>query len=545
MLRSAGSDLDRRLLMLAPTGRDAELMGAVLESAGVECLVCEDMRALCMAAREGAAAALIAEEALAEGAYHDLTVVLAQQPPWSDLPVLLLSERGADSDVITDALQSLGNVTVLERPTRVPTLVSAVHSALRSRNRQYQVRANIAEREQYADALHAADKRKDEFLATLAHELRNPLAPMRTALEIMRLAPRDEAAREQAQAILERQVRQMTRLIDDLLDVSRITHGKLTLKREHLPLQTVLDSALEITRPAMQALGHHLDVDVPGEEIYVYADPTRLAQVFSNLLNNAAKYTPQTGHIALRAARERDLAVVSVRDDGIGIAPENLQRVFEMFTQVGRSLEQARGGLGVGLSLSQWLVQLHGGSVEVRSAGVGKGSEFIVRLPIVTANIVVTQKAPALSVPRAENARRVLICDDNRDFAESLASVLRLAGHDVRVTYDGAEAITAARAWLPDVVLLDIGLPFLNGYETAERIHAALSDAPPLMVAITGWGQEEDRRRSRLAGFHHHFVKPIDPAALMHVLEETSEKRVQPPAARRVHAPQAPETNSG
>lgn len=544
MLRSAPSEIDRRVLMLAPTGRDAELMCSVLHSASVECRVSEDMRALCMGVREGCAALLIAEEALADGAYRDLAGVLSQQPPWSDLPVLLLSERGADSEVVTDALQSLGNVTVLERPTRVPTLVSAVHSALRSRNRQYQIRSTIAERERYAEALRAADRRKDEFLATLAHELRNPLAPMRTALEIMRLAPRDDGAREQAQSVLERQVKQMTRLIDDLLDVSRITHGKLALKREHVPLRSILESALEITRPAIQALGHHLDVKLSGDDIYLDADPTRLAQVFSNLLNNAAKYTPHTGHIQLRAEVEGDLAVVSVQDDGIGIARENLQRVFEMFTQVGRSLEQSRGGLGVGLSLSQWLIQLHGGSVEVRSDGLGAGTQFIVRLPIVASAMVVKETAPADTRNGRGAAKRVLIADDNRDFADSLASVLRLGGHEVRVTYDGAEAVTAARGWRPDVVLLDIGLPYLNGYETAERIRGALSGARPLLIAITGWGQEEDRRRSRAAGFDHHFVKPVDPVALLRALEAPRE-RAHATAARQSHAPQSQETQSG
>jgi two-component system, sensor histidine kinase len=518
MLPAALSEIDERVLMLAPTGRDGELMCAVLEDAGVRCRLCADMLELCGSLHEGGAALLIAEEALADGAYRDLVAVLAQQPPWSEPPILLLSERGADSDTIHEALESLGNVTVLERPTRVPTLVSAVHSALRSRSRQYQIRSYIAERERYAEALREADHRKDVFLATLAHELRNPLAPMRTALEIMRIAPKNDSAREQAQAVLERQLKQMARLIDDLLDLSRISHGKLELRREAVTLRAIIDSAIELTRPSIEALGHTLAVDLPEEPLYLNADPTRLAQVFSNLLNNAAKYTPHSGHIVLGAERRDDDVHVRVKDDGIGIAPENLQRVFEMFTQVGRSLEQSRGGLGVGLSLSQWLVRLHGGALKAHSEGLGKGSEFTVRLPLAPPGAAVQTREGGHSGQPQASPKRVLVCDDNRDFADSLAAMLRLAGNEVCVTYDGLEAVAAAGIWRPDVALLDIGIPHLNGYETARRIGDVLSGRKPLLVAITGWGQKEDRRRSRAAGFAHHFVKPVDPATLIAVV---------------------------
>src|SRR4051812_21629818 len=306
MLRADVSASDERVLILAPTGRDSELMCLVLGEAGLRCKACIDMRELCDAMAEGGAVLLIAEEAVADGAYRDLASVLALQPPWSEPPILLLSERGADSAVISEAMQSLGNVTVLERPTRVPALVSAVQSALRSRLRQYQIRAYIEERERNAAALRAADKRKDVFLATLAHELRNPLAPMRTALEIMRIAPRNEAAGTQAQSVLERQLKQMTRLIDDLLDLSRISHGKLELRRETITLRAVVESAIEITRSAIESLGHQLETDLPREPIYINADPTRLAQVFSNLLHNAAKYTEHNGRIRLSAQRIRD-----------------------------------------------------------------------------------------------------------------------------------------------------------------------------------------------------------------------------------------------
>jgi signal transduction histidine kinase/AmiR/NasT family two-component response regulator len=539
MLSGSPNTFDARVLMLAPTGRDAELMCAVLGEAGVRCVSCADMPELCRSMREGAAALIIAEEALGEGAYRDLSAVLAQEPPWSDPPILLLSERGADSPVITEALETLGNVTVLERPTRVPTLVSAVHSALRSRNRQYQIRSHIAERERYADALRAADRRKDEFLATLAHELRNPLAPMTTALEIMNLAPRNDAAREHAQSVLARQVKQMTRLIDDLLDLSRISHGKLELRREQVSLSAVVESAIEITRPAIDAQRHTLEIDLPPEPVYLHADATRLSQVFSNLLHNASKYMEYGGTIRICATREGEHVMVRVKDNGIGIAPQDLQRVFEMFTQVGRSIEQSRGGLGVGLALSQWLVRLHGGTIYAQSGGLGQGSEFIVRLPVVAA-AAPARSGDTRSEAQRASGHRILVVDDNRDFADSLAAVLRLAGNEVCVTYDGLEAVGTAGMWRPDIVLLDIGLPLLNGYDTARRIRDTLGRRNPLLVAITGWGQEEDRRRSRAAGFDHHLVKPIDPAALTTFLasavaakKSSARQRAQPRSAER------------
>jgi CheY-like chemotaxis protein/nitrogen-specific signal transduction histidine kinase len=414
----------------------------------------------------------------------------------------------------------------------VPTLVSAVHSALRSRNRQYQIRSYITERERYAEALRAADRRKDEFLATLAHELRNPLAPMRTALEILRLAPQNEAARDEAQAVLARQVKQMTRLIDDLLDLSRISHGKLELRREHLGLHAVIESAVEVTRPMMEAQDHRLEIELPAVPIYLNADATRLSQVFSNLLHNAAKYTEHGGVIRLSAHIDGEHVLVRVGDNGIGIARENLQRVFEMFAQVGRSIEQSRGGLGVGLALSQWLVRLHGGTIHAHSEGIGRGSEFTVKLPL--SKTLVSDAGDVESKPRVGHGagRRVLIVDDNRDFADSLAAVLRLAGYEVCVNYNGVEAVGAAGMWRPDVVLLDIGMPLLNGYDAARRISETLGRRKPLLIAITGWGQDEDRRRSRAAGFDHHFVKPIEPAHLSAFIAAELAERGAPEQAR-------------
>jgi PAS domain S-box-containing protein len=370
------------------------------------------------------------------------------------------------------------------------------------------------------DDLREADRRKDEFLATLAHELRNPLAPIRNALEIMRLAGTSGAAAEQVRTMIQRQLTQMVRLVDDLLDVSRITRGKIELRKERVELAAVVASALETGRPLIEASGHELTVTIPPEPIPLDADLTRLAQAFSNLLQNAAKYTEQGGHVWLTAERHGGEVVVKVRDTGLGIPAEMLPRIFEMFIQVDRSLERSQGGLGVGLTLVKRLVEMHGGSVEARSDGAGMGSEFTVRLPVAVA-LPSHQPQP----PKGEGEktiapakRRILVVDDNKDSADSLSMMLGITGMDVRTAYDGLEAVAAAAAFNPDVVLLDIGLPKLNGYEAARRIREQPWGKDMVLVAVTGWGQEEDRRRSQEAGFNAHMVKPVDPAALQQLL---------------------------
>lgn len=367
------------------------------------------------------------------------------------------------------------------------------------------------------EELRDGDRRKDEFLATLAHELRNPLAPIRNALRIMRLAHGDASATEQGRAMIERQMDQIVRLVDDLIDVSRISRGKLQLRRERLQLATVLEAALETSRPLIEEAGHALEVTIPEEPLWLDGDATRLAQVFLNLLNNAAKYTRDRGHIWLEAERAGDVAVVRVRDSGIGIPARMLPRVFDMFTQVEeRTLQRTEGGLGIGLTLVKELVEMHGGTVVAHSDGPGTGSSFEVRLPLAAPRA----SEPAREGPREQQpagggrARRVLVVDDNRDAVESLAILLEMMGYEVRTAGDGLEAVTETQAFSPDVVLLDIGLPVLNGYEAAERIRALDGGGAVVLVALTGWGQEEDRRRSREAGFDHHLVKPVDPDAL-------------------------------
>ncbi len=383
-------------------------------------------------------------------------------------------------------------------------------------------RASVAiENTQLYETLRDADRRKDEFLATLAHELRNPLAPIRNALGFIRHSGANGAV-EKARAIMERQVTHLVRLVDDLLDVSRITRGKLELRKERIELRAVLDAALEASRPAIEQSGHTLEVSLPDVPIPLEGDSTRLAQVVSNLLNNAAKYTPPGGHIALSAEAEADGALVKVTDDGIGIPPAMLGRVFEMFTQVDRALEKTTGGLGIGLSLVKGLVEAHGGAVEARSEGDGRGSEFIVRLPIAVPEMTVAAAPPAARLDPGRPLR-VLVVDDNGDAAETLGQLLELLGHTTRTANDGEEGVAVAEEFRPDVVLMDIGMPRLNGYDAARRIRAQPWGTSMTLVALTGWGQEDDRKKSAAAGFDRHLVKPVEEAALLRVLAESAE----------------------
>jgi signal transduction histidine kinase/ActR/RegA family two-component response regulator len=378
-----------------------------------------------------------------------------------------------------------------------------------------------------ADELAESDRRKTEFLATLAHELRNPLAPLSSGLQVMRLSASDPAAIERTRGMMERQINHMVHLVDDLLDIARISTGKVDLKKERVDLQTVIASAVETSLPLIEAGRHELSVQVPDEEMFLDVDLTRVAQVVSNLLNNAAKYTPARGRIGLAAHREDDFVVISVTDTGIGIPPSSMPTVFEMFTQVGRNMERAQGGLGIGLSLVRRLVELHGGTVSAASDGVGRGSTFTVRLPLVPDKprgaLAAPVAAPAAAAPAApvaaaapaapqdaEQGLRVLVVDDNIDAADTLGALLDMNGHATRVANDGYQAIEMAQEFQPQVVFLDIGLPGMNGYEVARKLRETPGVERAFLVALTGWGTREDRERSSEAGFDHHLTKPAD-----------------------------------
>lgn len=381
--------------------------------------------------------------------------------------------------------------------------------------RWFGTNTDVTEQRAAEEALRDAGRRKDEFLATLAHELRNPLAPLRNGLYVLAHTGGQGAAAGRALAMMERQLGQMVRLIDDLLDLSRLSRGKIALQKERVSLAAVAHQAVETSRPAIDEGAHVLEIDAPPEPIHVDADPTRLAQAISNLLHNAAKFTPRGGHIRLSVERRGGEAVASVRDDGIGIPPDMLGRVFDMFTQVDPSLERSRGGLGIGLSLVRQLVELHGGRVEARSAGPGRGSEMIIHLPL--AAPAPAERPAGGAAAAGSGGRRILVVDDNRDAAQSLAMMLDLRGHETRLAHDGLEALDMASAFLPDVVLLDIGMPRMNGYDAARELRRRMGRRVRL-VALTGWGQEEDRRRSKEAGFDLHLVKPVEPGALMDLL---------------------------
>jgi PAS domain S-box-containing protein len=756
----------QRILVLAPTSRDAALSYSVFDRAGIPCLCCRDLGEICNQLETGAGAVLLPEEAIVQDRRNCLVDWLTHQPPWSDLPILVLARPGADSAEVAQAMDLLKNVTVLERPMRVVALVSAARTALRARQRQYQIRNYLAEQErslqaqallgaivassddaivsktlegiilswnagaerlfgysateaigqpitllipperhdeesailerlrrgeriehfetvrvrkdgslldisltisplkdstghiigaskiarditerkraeralresetrfrQLADAmpqivwaarpdgyidyynqrwyeytgfaegygqeswepilhpddvqrcvetyfgcirtgepyqieyrfkdpfkggyrwfmgralpikneegrivrwfgtctdiddlkqaeetLKEVDRRRNEFLATLAHELRNPLAPILNAVQLLALKRPADPDFQWEHALIERQVKQLSRLVDDLLDVSRISRGKINLRTEPLDLAAIVRQAIEISGPLIAARHHHLEVSLPNQAIPVEGDPIRLTQVVSNLLNNAAKYTEDGGRIDLAIEQNGLDALIRVRDTGIGIAPAMLPQIFEIFTQVQGSVSRSEGGLGIGLSLVRSLVELHGGSVQAFSGGVGQGSEFVVRLPLLQDTFL-----PALAQERKEEKHRappkhILVVDDNKDSAESLAVLLRLVGHEVRLAHTGPAGLNAAQERAPEVVLLDIGLPIMDGLEVARRLRQDLGLINVLLVAMTGYGQEDFRNRTQEAGFNAHLVKPLDLDALEELL---------------------------
>ena len=510
MIDRATGHLERRVLFLAPTPRDGALTRKTLADAGIDCVCHQSLRALCADLEKGASALLLAEECLAAQERDTLVTWLSRQPPWSDLPVLVLAHKGADSTDIAQVMELLGNVTVLERPMRIAALVSAVRTASRARERQYEMRTQLAEQKLAQESLQEEHRRKDDFLAILAHELRNPLAPIRNALHIMHIRGTRDPSTQGLQQMLERQVDHMVRIVDDLMEVSRITRGKIVLRRERTELRPVIENAVEFSRPLIDAANHRLVITMPDEPIMLDIDPVRVAQVVSNLLNNSAKYTERGGRIAVTVTRDGGFATISVRDSGIGIPREALTRVFDLFTQIERGADRRQGGLGIGLTLVKTLTEMHGGTVGVASEGPGRGSEFTVRLPIAADAVPEPHHGGTRESAGRLSGERVLVVDDNRDAALSLSMLLESLGADTRVEFDGPSALEAVAEFHPTIVLLDIGMHVMDGYEVARRIRLRPEWAGMTLIALTGWGQEEDRLRSRAAGFDFHLVKPAD-----------------------------------
>src|ERR1700722_6411810 len=415
------------------------------------------------------------------------------------------------------ALHSLTHPTSDGRDVRVESRMRLIQDgAIRT---VVEADRDVTERMRTLEALREADRRKDEFLATLAHEIRNPLAPIRNELEVMRMARGNPDVIEHSRAVMDRQLAHLVHLVDDLMDVSRITRGKLELRRAELALEAVLQAALETSRPLIEAARHDLILNMPRTPVYVLGDLTRLAQIFSNLLNNAAKYTPPGGRITLTASEVDGKAVIQVRDTGVGITAEALPGVFEMFTQANRDRGLAPG-LGIGLALVHVLTEMHGGNVTAESDGLGAGSTFTVRLPMLQSSQIQAADVGVQSAAAASVRRRILVADDNLDAAESLAMLLTMMGHEVRAAHDGAQAVEQAEQFRPDLILMDVGMPKVDGLQAATQIRSMDWGASPTIVALTGWGQEADRKRSKEAGCDVHLVKPLDFERLSLLLTE-------------------------
>jgi signal transduction histidine kinase len=515
------TDADRlrqRVLLIVSTVRDAQITRDLLGRHDIDVELCMDAATLEAELRRGVGAVLIAEEMLGRGAAHAvLAQALERQPHWSDLPVLVLSVGGADSLEIGDAIAMLGNVIVLERPLRVAALLSSVRTALRARNRQYEIESHLRQLEFARDAEASTARRKDEFLAMLAHELRNPLAPIRNALYLLEADDIERSQRKQLRAMMLRQVEHMVRLVDDLLDASRLSRGMITLHREPLDLCEALRAAIDLSHPQLGAGGYDVQVRLPQAPLPIDADPVRIAQVFGNLLNNAAKYGRPGGHITITAQRESNAAVVRIEDDGMGIEPDLLPYVFELFVQGSRSGDSANQGLGIGLALVRNLVRLHGGNVNAESEGEDRGSRFTVTLPLTHAT---TSEAQPASKPGSLAGLRVLVVDDNVDAASSLAMVLETLSAEPSVAHDGPTALALIDSVQPHVVLLDIGMRGMDGYELARAIRNLPQHADVLLIAVSGWSQATDLLSSRDAGIDHHLAKPVDIAQLMGLLRQ-------------------------
>jgi signal transduction histidine kinase len=426
----------------------------------------------------------------------------AQQPtasPPDDIGILRRALEQSERDLVAARV-------ALERKTQ---------ELARALNAQKESEAELRQQRDWRDA----DRRKDEFLATLAHELRNPLAPIRQAALISKAPAATDAQKRWSHDVIDRQVQHMSLLLDDLLDISRVTRGTLALRMQLTELATVIESAVETARPTIDTKRHHLSVDIPGEPVHFTADPLRVAQVLSNLLTNAAKYTDPEGDIRIIACCEAENIVIRVADSGIGISAATLPRVFNMFSQVHSNTDRSEGGLGIGLSLAKGLIELHGGTIEADSGGLGCGSEFTVRLPWRTTAGKSQHTVTAASASQPARQRRILIADDNRDSAETLAALLRMEGHEVTSVHDGPVALSVFSELKPDVVLLDIGMPGLTGYEVARKMRQSGPKVSLTLIAITGWGQDIDKERAFAAGFDHHLTKPVDPQRLVELLK--------------------------
>lgn len=503
---------NERILILAPTGRDAELACAALQAAGIDAASEPDVESLCSDIARGAGAAMITEEALDTHAMQCLRELLDAQPPWSDFPLLVFTSRPSDESTVR-ALDQLGdraNVTMIERPIRVKTMVSAARAALRARNRQLEVRDLLSELERRV-------AERDNFLAMLSHELRNPLAAITLAVDSLGA---DQPGVSGESEILARQTRHLARLVDDLLDIARVTTGKISLHKHDVDLADIAEHCVETMRARADARRVRLTFHHTRSHALVHGDPVRLEQVVNNLLSNGIKYTPPAGSVEVFVETDAAHSVLRVRDTGKGIAPEILPRIFDLFMQGETTLDRSDGGMGVGLTLVKKLVDLHRGSVHAYSRGRGDGSEFVVRLPLSTAQPADPAEPEESAGSTAAGApRRILVIEDNSDIRDLLRLKLRQLGHTVDVAEDGSAGLQKLLSSPPEIALIDIGLPGIDGYEIARQARDQLGSSVYL-VALTGYGQTEDRNMALAAGFDLHMTKPADFTHLQRALAE-------------------------
>ena len=499
-------------IIVTPNEHDATAALKFLHEAGIEARACATLTDLCKLAPLEIGCALLVEEALIYPELDDFLGALASQPPWSDLPLVLLASQGAALGALVERVfPESGNVAVLERPMNPISLVSAVRVGLRARQRQFQVRELL---EQRSSAL----RMRDEFLAMLSHELRNPLAPMRNGVYLMKRLEIDDALFVKTRDLIDRQVTHMARLVDDLLDVSRLELGKVQLQKRRIDLNAAIAAASETCLAMIGARSQTLHVRPARDALWVLADPVRLEQIICNLVTNASKFTPEGGTIIVEAESRGSNAAVSVRDSGIGIARDMLDSVFELFTQDASTLERSKGGLGIGLTIVKRLVELHGGTIGVVSEGRGCGAEFTVSLPQVDGDGA--ERKEKEIAPAATSGQRVLVIEDNPDVRESLGLLLSTWGHSVYFADNGRDGLERATEVLPDAALVDIGLPGLSGYEVARRIRALDTEwaREVTLVALTGYGRDADRDEAIASGFDRHLVKPVNPDVLAEVL---------------------------
>jgi PAS domain S-box-containing protein len=511
-LQQHEEELQRRRAELATAAELRARLAAIVESSD-DAIISKDLQGV-VTSWNGGAERLFGYTA-AEAIGRPITIIIPADRLHEEQTILERLKRGEPIEHFETTRVRKGGTTI-----EVSLTVSPVRDGSGRVIGASKTARDITERKRADEELREADRRKSEFLAILAHELRNPLAPIRNALEILRLTFDDGKVERPEMAVLDRQVGHVVRLVDDLLDLSRVSRGRIELRRKVVELTSIVNDAVEAVRPLCAEMDHELTVTLAPQRTYVNADPLRLVQALSNLLNNACKFTDRGGRIRVIVDRKGTEAVIRVQDTGVGIAAEQLSRIFEMFAQVDASLERARGGLGIGLTLVRYLVEAHGGTVEAHSAGVGQGSEFIVRLPVVPRPRPSVSPDPVGTKDAGMLRRRILVVDDNRDATETLARVLELGGHEVHTAHDGLEAVDVAAELQPDAVLLDIGLPKLNGYDAARRIREQPGGKDVFLVALTGWGQPEDRRRAQDAGFDAHLVKPVDHAHLAKLLRD-------------------------